>query len=60
MEVFSFVPFFLWNCAVGFQLMCQGIILILQNYFSCCALCSIGSKIQCLKHGEAELVGSVV
>lgn len=34
--------------------------LILQNYFNCCALRSIGSKIECLKHGEAELVGIVV
>lgn len=32
--------------------------LILQNYFNCCALCGIGSKI--MKNGEAELVGSVV
>lgn len=60
-KIFFFsLPVFLQNCIVGFQLMCQETMLILENYFNCRALCCTGSKTECLKHGEAELVGSVV
>lgn len=56
---FFFPPLLPMELHYRFSAMYQGTILILQNCLNCCALCDLGTKIECLKHGEAELVGNV-